>query len=318
MEPALVQQLKALRVLQPLALLAFIGATILTSISILPVPTFQSGADVSDNYLTALTPVSAAIGGFWGIIILAQIGGLAVLLLSGDVHKQRFLVVVPGRKLAGVNLAMTGWTLAWSTRYFLLAELFLLVALGCTVLIFLELVRFHARVQASKEGRNSRDDSVPGTTMDEKRLGWTLWATVELPVKMMLAIMLLLDLWQNGLLAIGFVPSFSARSHLLTVKRRFYKYVGPLLDQPHGRWEPNHETHGLYIVALVTLIVRPSARLGRADEIDHAQCNLHLHPHRSRLESVVPLSRTRPFLPRGRKVACPPRTSPSPLSIGPS
>ncbi|KAK4697953.1 hypothetical protein P7C70_g8125, partial [Phenoliferia sp. Uapishka_3] len=107
---------------------------------------------------------------------------------------------------------MSLWTLTWSLRQFLAGEIILLLNLALVTSIYGTLLLYRP---------DPLDTSTTSSTMD--------YVFVQVPVRMLLVVLFTVDIWHQGLLALG-----------------WYKYQGPLPlpEGTHqGKWEGDHAVH---------------------------------------------------------------------------
>ncbi|SCV67283.1 BQ2448_5929 [Microbotryum intermedium] len=190
----------------PISLLVFIIASLLSSL--IAKPTL---AEVSELYLTVMTPATKLIGFYW-LVIASLLVGQAILLGVGPAHSQPILVNGVGLRLAFVNVLMSAWIGCFVLRFFLAAQIVLLVVLVLVISIWATLLRF---------------PPVASRPFD--------FAFVHMPIRMFLAILLQVDVWQGGLLALG-----------------YYRHTAKSGHSPS--WEAEHSTHGWIMFAIIIVV----------------------------------------------------------------
>lgn len=117
------------------------------------------------------------IGAYWMVILVLWIGQ-CILLNTSNVETKKALAYGIGKNLALINICMSFWTLFWTMKYFLLAEIALLLAGFFGLLTLVNLSQYPAR------------------NMKE-------FVFIHTPMKMLFVIVFTCDIWQNGLMGIG-------------------------------------------------------------------------------------------------------------------
>ncbi|SCZ96143.1 BZ3500_MvSof-1268-A1-R1_Chr8-1g10033 [Microbotryum saponariae] len=190
----------------PISLLVFIITSLLSSLVAKP-----TMAEVSELYLTVMTPATKLIGLYW-LVIASLLVGQAILLGVGPAGSQPILVEGVGLRLAFVNLLMSAWIGCFVLRFFLVAQIILLVVLIMVFSMWATLLRF---------------PPVASRPFD--------FTFIHMPIRMFLAILLQVDVWQGGLLAL-----------------RYYRH--PAKSGHHPSWEAAHSTHGWIMFAIIIVV----------------------------------------------------------------
>jgi len=190
-----------LQILTPISILVSIGANLVASLAINP-----SLGQINDDYLTIMTPRKVLIGAYWLLLYVLQIGYCIILATVRKQETKDTIIHAVGLRFVLANVCMSLWTLFFSLRYFLVSEIFLLLALVLVVSIWAMLLVYP-----------SNFTSRPMDTF-----------FIHAPIRMFLVLLLVVDVWQNGLLAF-----------------RWFKYIGPEPTSPDrpGKWEGEHNVH---------------------------------------------------------------------------
>ncbi|SGY97498.1 BQ5605_C035g11408 [Microbotryum silenes-dioicae] len=228
----------------PISLLVFIIASLLSSLVAKP-----TLAEVSELYLTVMTPATKLIGLYWLVIASLLVGQLfisggltviwlgthsqAILLGVGPAGSQPILVKGVGLRLAFVNLLMSAWIGCFVLRFFLVAQIILLVVLIMVISIWATLLRFPP--VASRP---------------------FYFVFIHMPIRMLLAILLQVDVWQGGLLAL-----------------RYYRHPAKSGHRPS--WEAAHSTHGwiMFAIIIVVALINAAEVFYLRDFVFAASCN---------------------------------------------
>ncbi|KDE03646.1 hypothetical protein MVLG_05896 [Microbotryum lychnidis-dioicae p1A1 Lamole] len=211
----------------PISLLVFIIASLLSSLVAKP-----TLAEVSELYLTVMTPATKLIGLYW-LVIASLLVGQAILLGVGPAGSQPILVKGVGLRLAFVNLLMSAWIGCFVLRFFLVAQIILLVVLIMVISIWATLLRFPP--VASRP---------------------FYFVFIHMPIRMLLAILLQVDVWQGGLLAL-----------------RYYRHPAKSGHRPS--WEAAHSTHGwiMFAIIIVVALINAAEVFYLRDFVFAASCN---------------------------------------------
>lgn len=189
----------------PLSLLVFTVSALLSAI--LPHPNIKQ---ISDEYLTVMTPKSTLIGFYW-IVLVVLILGQIVLLAVGSVANAEILVKGVGLRLSLVNLLMAGWILAFVLKAFVIAQVLLILVILLVGSMWATLLWYPASLR--------------------RPLDFTF---IHMPIRMFGAILLQVDFWQGGLLAL-----------------RYYRHPD---GTKHPGWESQHSAHSWIMFALIILV----------------------------------------------------------------
>lgn len=172
------------------------------------------------------TPDSPLIGLYWCIIALLLIGQSLLLAVTRHVPTQRLLANGVGVRLSLINLLMAAWVLFWALRMFLISEIILLV-------VFAVVLSISATLRAYRPDK--------ATFLDH--------LFIYAPVTMINVILFSVDIWQNGLLALG-----------------WFKYVGSHGDKVHHpRFDSREVGWAAFGVVLGTSIVNGMITFAFAD-----------------------------------------------------
>jgi len=195
--PALIR----LQILTPISILLSLAANLVAALAINP-----SLKRINDDYITILTPRASLIGAYWLLLYVLQIGYCVILAVARKVETRDTIIHAVGIRFVLANLCMGLWTLFFSLRYFLVSEIFLLLALVLLISVWALLLVYPPSIR--------------------KRPMDTFF--IHAPMRMFLVILLNVDVWQNGLLAF-----------------RWYKYIGeePFSPDRPGKWEGEHSKH---------------------------------------------------------------------------
>ncbi|KAI5477359.1 hypothetical protein MNV49_006501 [Pseudohyphozyma bogoriensis] len=230
--PPLQRTLGRLQLLQPLSLLIFIGAALISALAAKP-----SLRTISDEYLTILTPSTPLIGLYWLVIFVLLLGQSFLLVFARKEETKLLLVHGVGSRLGLINIVMALWVLFWTLKLFLAAEIALFVAILLAFTIHLTLLR-HPPTSAR-----------PIDTV-----------LVHVPARMILSILLNVDVWQNGLLALG-----------------WYHYIGEDPNVGHGKWESEHGKHNWIAFGVVLgLALLNGAYVFATTDIPYAASTIYL------------------------------------------
>ncbi|ORY43255.1 hypothetical protein BCR35DRAFT_297473 [Leucosporidium creatinivorum] len=189
----------------PLSLLIFIVAATLAQTVAKP-----SLKEISNTYLTVLTPNSATVGAYWVALGVLLVGHCVMLAVPGK--SIALLVNGVGLRLAAVNILMAVWTLCFvfgpkGQAWFIAAEIILLLVFVLALSMWATLFYYPSTHRRPIE-----------------------FAFAHVPIRMLLIILLEVDIWQGGLLALGY-------------------YRHPTGDKPH--WEAKHSMHSWIIFGIV-------------------------------------------------------------------
>lgn len=121
------------------------------------------------------------IAGYWGVLILLLIGQCILTTITTSRETKELLVNGIGKKLALVNLSMFFWTISWTLKRFLLAEIFLFVAGILSLSILIGVQPFTASITSSPIS----------------------FIFIHAPARMLFVIIFSCDIFQNGLMALG-------------------------------------------------------------------------------------------------------------------
>jgi len=210
--PKEAKQLIRLQILTPISVLLTVAANLVAGLAISP-----TLGEISDDYLTIFTPTKYWIGAYWLLLYILQIGYCIILATVRKSETKDTILHAIGLRFVLANVCMAFWTLFFSMRQFLVSEIFLLIALAllisCWALCLVYPPNFKSR------------------PMD------TIF--IHAPIRMFLVMLLVVDVWQNGLLAF-----------------RWYKYVGPEPISPSrpGRWEGEHSKHSWIAFGVVLAV----------------------------------------------------------------
>ncbi|KAL8281341.1 hypothetical protein RQP46_006375 [Phenoliferia psychrophenolica] len=198
------QSIARASVATPLALVVFTGATLIGALVAHP-----SLAEISRDYLTILTPNENWIGIYWLVLSVLLVGGCFRIVLARSEASKLMIANGVGLRLALAITLMAAWTLFWTIQSFVVAEILLLVNLVVVISLYTTLLIY----------RPSSPSGATATTLD--------YVFLQAPVRMLLVVLFSVDIWHQGLLAIG-----------------WYRYVGSSTSPHHpGKWEGDHAVH---------------------------------------------------------------------------
>ncbi|GAA95353.1 uncharacterized protein L969DRAFT_58006 [Mixia osmundae IAM 14324] len=204
--PALVR----LQIITPLSILLSLGANLVCALAIKP-----GLGQISDDYLTILTPRKSLIGIYWLVLYVLQIGYAVLLAVVRKPETRALIINGLGIRFVLANFVFALWAVFWTLRIFLASEICLLVCGVLLLSIWLTLLRWN-------------------TTISKRPLDYIL---INMPVVMFLLVLWNVDIWQNGLLAF-----------------HWFKYVGSDPNEGPGKWEKERGKHAWIIFGIVTAV----------------------------------------------------------------
>ncbi|CED84874.1 hypothetical protein [Phaffia rhodozyma] len=176
-----------LQIISPLSLLVSIGANIFRAkwqnVELEP-PIDCPGCppvDISRAHPTLFTPLSVMISGYWTVVYALQIGFCLMLVLARSAETKDVLMRGVGMRFSIANWLMAGWAVFWTLQTswsFMVAEVLLILNSLILGTIYLTLHRHY-------------------------HFSTGTWLFVYTPMKMMLAIVFLLEWLDNGFIVLG-------------------------------------------------------------------------------------------------------------------
>ncbi|KAM0755650.1 hypothetical protein T439DRAFT_295646 [Meredithblackwellia eburnea MCA 4105] len=185
--------------LTPLALLVFIAAAAIAAFVAHP-----SLDEISEDYLTILTPSTPLIAGYWAVLTLLLLATSFHQVLVKNEDSKVMIAYGLGLRLPLAIVLMSFWTLFFSLRLFVVAEIILLLNLVNLVSMWGTLLLYQPA-----EGARYID-----------------WLLLHVPIRMLLCVLFTTDIWHQGLLAL-----------------HWYRYLGTDPNVGSGHWEPSHPVH---------------------------------------------------------------------------
>jgi hypothetical protein len=170
-------KLVRLQITTPLSLLMAIGTGLVCALAVKP-----GLAEVSKMYPTLLTPNPIMLGIYWILLYILQIGFCLVLVLARKEETKATLTHGVGMRFAIANWLMAAWAVAWTLKFFLVAEIIVLINALILITIQLTLLRH-------PQSRSRPLDSI----------------FIHAPMTLFFVVVFGLDWLHNGFIALGWL-----------------------------------------------------------------------------------------------------------------